>query len=81
MKTLNPILVEHAKNWAAANKSDPFAFATALSEIRHGISTHATPDGKPGHHQAEADLETREYTMNGRSVEYKAVVYKNLARP
>lgn len=65
-----------ARRWAAANKSDPFAFDTAMSLIKSGISD--IKDGRECFCDAEPYLETRK-TPTGE--EYTATAYKNMKRP
>lgn len=65
-----------AKRWADANKSDPFAYQTAMSQIKNGIAD--IENGRDMFFDADPYLETR-VTPTG--VEYQAQAYKNLRRP
>lgn len=82
-RTLNQhIMIEAAKRYAAANASDPFAYARAMTHIGNGIAVYADREGKPSYYDAELDTETRYLpTANGGMGEaYQATVYKNVAR-
>lgn len=76
-------LVDGARNYAAADKSDPFAFARAMTPVNNGIAQIAIGEHgeKPLCYEAEQFAETRSYEMDGRTVEYTVPAYKNIARP
>ena len=71
-------VIDGAKRWAEANKSDPFAFNTAISMCVSGVSTLTTPDGKPGYYDAEPGTEQRK---DQKGQDYRVASFKNLARP
>jgi hypothetical protein len=50
--------LDGAIRYAAADKSDPFALARALTHLSNGICSRAE-DGTPGHYDAEKGVETR----------------------
>lgn len=67
--------IEGAKLFAAADKSDPFTFARAMTHINVGICNDAAA------YEAEAQAESRSYEFSGQTVEYVATGYRNLKRP
>lgn len=70
--------VEAAKRYAASDRSDPFAYARAMTHLQNGICR--TPDSQ--HQAAIYDAEPFEETRvlpDGR--EYHATVYRNVVRP
>lgn len=61
-----------ARRFAAADKSDPFTLARALTHIRVGIATAEAPyDAR----------EARETCRLGDGREYQAVVWREVRRP
>lgn len=77
---INPRLlrmIDGARNYAAAEKSDPFALDRAMTHIRTGIAG-ITPNGEDAFYKAEPHQEER-LTPDGRP--YMATVYRNIQRP
>jgi hypothetical protein len=70
-------MLEGARNYAAADRTDPFAYARALTHIRTGIAG-LTHTGEDGFYKADPYTEER-YLPDGRP--YQATVYRNLQRP
>lgn len=70
-------LIEAAKRYAAADRSDPFAFNRAMAHLSNGVCT-----GDKNHYDAELHHELRSIEMpNGHKLEWQAEVYRNLVRP
>jgi hypothetical protein len=73
-------MIDAAKRYADADKSDPFTFARCMTHIRQGLCTICEGEsnaGCDGHYDAEAGVETH-VTADGN--EYLAVVYRNISR-
>jgi hypothetical protein len=74
-----------ALRYAAAEKSDPFAFARAMTHINNGIAqfTVNRENQRPsdGYYDAEPIKVDAFYVMNGETIHYKRTEYKNIARP
>jgi hypothetical protein len=70
--------IEAAKRYAQADRSDPFAYARAMTHISNGIAAHFTGQGKESFYDADKAQETRKLP-DGR--EYQATIYKNVVRP
>ena len=70
-------IIDGARAYAAADRSDPFAFNRAMSHMKNGISSVGAR-GEDAFYKAEPYQETR-YLPDGR--EYLVTVYKNIQRP
>jgi hypothetical protein len=74
---------EGARRYAAADKSDPFAYARARTHMKNGIAGLAQ-NGGDAFYDATEDTETRKLP-NGpdgkEGAEYQAVVYRSRVRP
>ena len=70
--------IEGAQRFAAAEKSDPFAFARAMTHINNGKICRPNQHGEPCTYDAEPYTEMRRLP-DGR--EYSVVVYRNVRRP
>jgi hypothetical protein len=70
-------MFEGARNYAAAEKSDPFALARALTHIRTGIAG-ITQHGEDAFYKADAFQEERP-SLGGGS--HTVTVYRNMQRP
>lgn len=69
-------MFEGARNYALAEKSDPFAFARAMSHTLNGIAN--IHNGEDAFYQADPYQETR-VLPDGR--EYNVTAYRNVKRP
>lgn len=73
--------VAGARRYAEADRSDPFAFARAMTHLSNGIAAY----GKKGEEQFYDAVETQETRVlpaaDGKRVEYQATVYTNRVRP
>ena len=78
MRSLHKNILEGARNWAAANKSDPFSYATAISEALSGVSSLVNETGQVAFYNAEPAIEMRR-TPEGE--DYPVTIYRNLVRP
>lgn len=84
---MNKARHEAAKRYAAADKSDPFALARAITHMKNGIAGfrqergehHAM--GQDAFYTADETYETRTYEQDGRTVEYQVLTYRNRVRP
>ena len=75
-------LVAAAKRYAAADKSDPFAFARAMSHSANGIASYANKNGQSAIYDAELYYEPREIKMpDGKTLSWQAGCYRNIIRP
>lgn len=80
-------MIQGAINYAKFDRSDPFAFARAMSEINNGICTVKVreDDGKPCFYNAEPVTEMRKLDpgmqFSDGSNEYPVTVYRNAMRP
>lgn len=87
-KKIRPVddhkLVEAAKRYAAADRSDPFAYRRAITHLSNGVAhwNNGHPkDPKDGFYDAEEYQETRTLPPPYSNIEYKATAYKNMSRP
>jgi hypothetical protein len=64
--------------YAAADKSDPFAFNRAMSHLRNGICEGRNDAGELLTYNAE---ETYEERVTAAGAKYRVTVYKNCVRP
>lgn len=75
-------IITGAYNYAAFDKSDPFALRRALSHIKNGVATLNNGKDNPGYYEAEEYPEHREFTnAEGKKVKYTVPAFKNIARP
>ena len=73
-------LIDGARHYAAADRSDPFALDRAMTHIRVGICA-PLPSGESAAYHADEYSEERSYEMGGVTVRYRVPAYKNLQRP
>jgi len=69
--------VESAKRYALADKSDPFAFARAMTHVNNKI-VGSLQNGEDSIYNAEPFQEER-VTITGKA--YFVTVYRNITRP
>jgi len=77
---------QSAADYAAFDKSDPFALNRALSHIDNGIAGVRPEDGSDATYAAEAYVETVKLPdgqtfSRGNDNEYQVVGYRNVKRP
>lgn len=72
--------VEAARRYAAANASDPFAYARILTHMRNGVASY-TEKGQEAFYDATPEQEVRSFTINSKVIEYYVTTYKNIRRP
>lgn len=70
-------MLEGARNYAAADRSDPFAYSRAITHIRTGIAD-ISQGGEDRFYSAEPFTEQR-VLPDGTT--YSATAYKNIRRP
>lgn len=79
------LYVNGARLYAAADKSDPFAFARAMAHIRSGIVGRSLQDGQHVMYNAEVVPETRTlppgYQFSDGSNTYQVQSFRNVVRP
>ena len=80
-RKLHARIHEAALRYAASDKSDPFAYARAVSHAKHGVSSASNAQQKPAYYDAEETIEHREYSHEGRTVKYTVPAYINVVRP
>lgn len=73
MRKVHETMMAGAYAYAQADKSDPFAYARAVSHINNGV---ATPGSSYG---AERYMEMRTMPITGEK--YQVEAYKNVVRP
>lgn len=77
---------EGARRYAAANVSDPFAFARAMTHINNGIVGNVPIDGRePAIYDARAHTEMRKLapgnSLSNGDTEFPVTVYSGMVRP
>jgi len=70
-------MLEGARNYAAGEKSDPFALARAHAHILSGVAD-VKQNGEDAFYKADPAQEQR-YLPNGEA--YSVTVYRNMQRP
>lgn len=75
-----------ARRYAAADRTDPFAYRRAVTHIKSGVAQFAVSDDQgnliPAYYDAQGYQEKRSYTKtNGELVEYAVPAWKNMIRP
>lgn len=81
-RTISPRMLEGARNYAAADNSDPFALARAMTHLRNGIASLSNERGEDAFYSAEPYLETRQIALpQGGVLEWQATAYRNRIRP
>jgi hypothetical protein len=83
--TLRKVEARYAKgieNYAAAERTDPFAMARAIAHHKIGLDRSAHRDGGGNNYDATPTVEHREYIdKSGETVRYTVPAYKNVQRP
>ena len=83
-------MIEGARRYAAADRTDPFAFRRAVAHIDCGLATIARGErsntfdlvaAQPAYYDAEASREMVKVNAGGELVDYERVVYKSVVRP
>lgn len=69
--------LEALRRYAAADASDPFAFARGMAHLRNRMG-RPLQDGSDGHYDATEAVEMRKLPNGG--AEYPVTVYRNVAR-
>lgn len=70
--------IDAAKRYAAAERSDPFAFRRAMTHLQNNVAGFFDGNGKETFYNADEFVENRSLP-DGR--EYQVTVYKNIVRP
>lgn len=75
-------MLEGAKNYAAADRSDPFAFARAIAHIKNGVASINNANQNAGYYNAEPYKGKREIVQNGVVIgEVDTILYRTIVRP
>lgn len=77
----NHRMYEGAANYAAADRSDPFAHVRAIAHIKNGVASVTNDKGHASYYDAEKTVEHREYVTEGHVVKYTVPSYINMVRP
>ena len=76
--------LQGARNYAAADRSDPFALSRALAHIRCGITANGDK-GEDNAYGADRATETRKLApgdhFSDGSTEYQVTAWRNVRRP
>lgn len=71
-----------ARNYAAFDRSDPFALARALTHTRNGIAGGSTKDGLACAYSADEYPERRTIIgSDGEAQDFYVTAYRNIVRP
>jgi hypothetical protein len=70
-----------AEHYIASDRSDPFTRDRVLTHLANGVASLEHKSGEHSTYAAEPYEESRSYSMNERTVEYKVIAYRNLVRP
>jgi hypothetical protein len=83
-------MVEAARRFAQADRSDPFAMRRAMAHIANGVASpsrggnqeYDVAAGTPSYYDAEPSREMRKALgYGGREFEYDVVSFRNIVRP
>lgn len=77
MRNVHHTQIEAARRYAAADKSDPFAFNRAMTHLKNGLASFDSKGSPCGYDATEINV-TRVTTTG---VEYSAVDYGSRHRP
>jgi hypothetical protein len=87
---LNSRLISGAKRYALADRTDPFAYARAVTHIKNGVASTSRPEspdydlapGTSAYYNADIGLEYRSATRaNGSKFEWTVMSFRNVVRP
>lgn len=90
LETYRPMLtksqkIDAARRYAAADRSDPFAFGRAMAHIKNGIAADIKDKSEAAHYDAEETQERRSLptgiTFSDGTSDYVVPAYKNVKRP
>lgn len=83
-------MIEAAKRYAAADRTDPFAFRRAVSHINNGLATIIRGERNKdfdlvpavtSFYDADAQRETVKIQAGDREIEADRIVYRSVVRP
>ncbi len=82
---MNRRMIEGAKRYALANRSDPFALQRAMSHLECGVAGYRhQPNGQrdDAFYDAEPEIEQRKIVnMAGETETYNVIAFKNVRVP
>jgi hypothetical protein len=83
-------MIEGARRYAAADRTDPFAFRRAVSHIDCGLATIARGErsntfdlvaAQPAYYDADAQREVVKMNGGGGEIDVERITYKSVVRP
>lgn len=81
-------MVQGARHYAAADRTDPFAFSRAMSHIKSGVATYRRGDNPeydismgPAFYDATPFRDQRSVKIGDRVVKVDTISYRNVTRP
>lgn len=81
----NRVMELAAKRYAAADRTDPFAYSRAMSHLRSGVAQYSVEGSGTevtGYYDAEGYREGREYKKaTGEIVKYEVQAWRKMVRP
>lgn len=78
---MNKDMLNGARNYALADRSDPFAYSRAMSHLKSGIAGYRFDEITGERSNAYYDASPRIETRKASDVEYHATTYDNVKRP
>jgi hypothetical protein len=83
-------MIAAALRYAAADRTDPFAFARAVAHINNGLATVARGErsntfdlvaAQPAYYDADAQREVVKMVGAGGEIDVERITYKSVVRP
>lgn len=82
-------MIGGALRYAAADRTDPFAFRRAMAHIDNGVASMGRPENKEyaiaagsrAMYDAAMVMEPRSYVRDGETINYDVVRWQNMKRP
>ena len=80
---VNKNMIEAAKRYAEADRTDPFAYSRAMSHLANGVADYALKSGQGAYYDAKEETEMRQIqsVVTGKLESYPVTVYHNIVRP
>jgi hypothetical protein len=81
-------MVQGARHYAAADRTDPFAFSRAMSHVKNGVASYRRGDNQdydisagPAFYNATPFRDQRAVKIGDREVKVDSISYRNVTRP
>ena len=75
-------MLDGARNYANADKSDPFAYSRATAHLKCGVASPSADKGQAAFYDAEPYEGVRKVYRDGVEIgEVKATLYRGMVRP